>query len=71
MTTKHPNFSKWQLSKIQLDNAIILTEKAVKLSGEIVRGVVWFPLSCVEVVNQFEVLVPTWLLKEKGLNFLA
>ena len=67
----HKNFKNWNLVTIQLDRPVNLTEKAVQLKGEIVKGSVWIPLSCINVVEQFEVQVPDWLLSKKGLNYLT
>lgn len=67
----HPKFKTWETSIIQLDTPVNMTDKAVQLTGEIVKGSVWFPLSIVNVIDQFEVEVPTWLLSKKGLQFLA
>lgn len=67
----HAKASTWTFTTIQLEKPVVMTEKAVQLVGDIVKGSVWFPLSCVNVVDQFEVQVPTWMLKTKGLNFLA
>lgn len=67
----HKNFKNWELTTVQLDSPVNMTDKAVQLIGEIVKGSIWFPLSCVNVVDQFEVEVPTWLLAKKGLQFLG
>jgi len=66
----HKNFKNWELATIQLDRPVKMTDKAVQLTGEIVKGSAWFPLSCVNVVEQFEVEVPKWLLYKKGLQYL-
>ena len=70
-TATHQNFKNWETATIQLDTPVRLTDKAVQLIGEIVKGNVWFPLSCVNVLDQFTVECPVWLLKKKGLNFLT
>lgn len=70
-TATHPNFQNWTTRRIESDYALTLTEKAVMIKGEIVRGAVWFPLSCVNVLSTFEIEVPTWLLSKKGLNSLV
>jgi len=67
----HQNFKNWKLATIQLDQSVRMTEKAVQLIGEIVKGSVLFPFSCVNVIDQFEVEVPVWLLKKNGLNYLT
>jgi hypothetical protein len=68
----HPNFSTWQLRTIQVDRPIVVNEKSVSVSGELIGGTVYFPLSCVNVISQFELEVPVWLLKKstKNLNHL-
>jgi hypothetical protein len=70
-TATHPKFSEWRTSRIELDRPVNMTEKAVQLIGEIVKGSVWFPLSCVNVLDTFTVEVPVWLLKKKDLDFLV
>jgi len=67
----HANFKNWETVTIQLDNAVQMTEKAVQIKGQIVKGSVWFPLSCVNVIDQFEIEAPVWMLRKKGLNFLT
>jgi len=70
-TATHPKFNTWPTKKIQIDTPVRMTEKAVQLVGEIVKGSVWFPLSCVNVVDQFTVEVPVWMLKKNGLSYLV
>lgn len=66
----HPKFNTWETKTIKIDRAVTMTEKAVKVSDELTKGTVWFPLSCVNVIDQFEIEVPVWLLRKKGLNIL-
>ena len=68
----HPNFSHWQTRTIEVDRPIMINEKSVSVSGEIIGGTVYFPLSCINVISQFEIEVPVWLLKKssKNLNHL-
>ncbi len=71
MVSKHANFSKWDLTDIEADRAFVFTDKAVLVAGDIVQGSIWLPLSCVNILGQFEIQVPGWLLCKKGLNYLA
>lgn len=67
----HKNFKNWELVTIKLDWAVKTTEKAMQLIDQEFNGSVWFPLSCVNIIGDFEVEVPTWLLSKKGLQYLA
>jgi len=67
----HQNFKNWETRSLKLDMPIQMSEKAVFVKGQIVRGGVWFPLSCINVVDDFEIEIPLWMLAKKGLNFLA
>ncbi len=67
----HPKFNEWTKRTIDLDYPIHMTDKAVMVKGIIFQGGVWFPLSCVNVLGQFQIQVPHWLLKKKGLHVLT
>lgn len=62
----HPNFKNWGTVRITLDTPVKMTEKAVMVTDDLLKGAEWFPLSIVNVIEQFEVEIPKWLLKKKG-----